>query len=112
VQGNVLRAFCAAASAGAVAGRDCCRPEGEMVRLGTFHPVAGVGSILIMAGIIILFLGSLRVRRTGQKRFDVWIDMRACPIRWICVSIVFIVVGTLLIINSPAVEFYVKMPTP
>ena len=83
-----------------------------MVRLGVFHPMAGVGSILMMAGILHLVLQSLAIRKQGQRRLSVIIDIRTCPWWSICLSAIFIAAGALLIANSPAMDFDIKLPRP
>jgi hypothetical protein len=83
-----------------------------MVRLGVFHPMAGVGSILMMAGILYFILQSLTFRKHGQKRLGVSIDVRKCAWRSICLSAIFIAAGALLIANSPAMDFDIKLPRP
>jgi hypothetical protein len=83
-----------------------------MVRLGVFHPVAGAGSILMMVGILYFVLQSLTLRKQGQKWLSVSIDVRKCSWWSICLSAIFIAAGALLIANSPAIDFDIKLPRP
>lgn len=80
-----------------------------MLRLGVFHPVAGAGSILMMVGILHLAQQSLAIRKRG-RRLRLKIDIRACSWWSICLSAIFIAAGALLIANSPAIDFDIRLP--
>lgn len=80
-----------------------------MLRLGVFHPVAGVGSILMLAGILLLVGQSLTILNHG-RRLRVRINIRTLSWWSIFLSAILVSAGALLIANSPAINFDIKLP--